>query len=290
MKPNTKKYISYTLKVIASVIAVANISCAIHSLHTGHTQIFKFSINRGNFTEFETVEDDFKGTNFSGAVAVLVTNILLTIGVFAHIDLFSYIWLFVYGSFWLVATFIAPDTYSKLPGICHVLATIISKEHKLDDYYHPVIYTCLKSGSCLIITLLLVLRQKNSQSDASSQTFIMGPRVGHRGRPLKISNSGRMGAKRAIRTKPPRIPALREEQPDIYATPNLGRSLATVSSSCNETLMDSTDTLVTEMTSTPGLVNLSLQKKNHFKYMQSDMVNLSNQSEECSFDVLRNSV
>ena len=155
MNSNTKKGLHCILKAQATAIAILNISLAIHSLHTGQAH-----------------KSD--GTNFSGDVTVLVTNILLTVGIFADLDLFLYIWLFVYGSFWLVAIFVAPETYPKLPGISHFIAKTISEEYDLDKYYRPIMYTCLKLISVLVIILLMFVRRKTFTTDSSSQTLLLG--------------------------------------------------------------------------------------------------------------------
>ena len=90
MSSNTKKYLYYILKAQATAIAVANISCSIHTLHQGHTHVVDISSESGA-TNVTTYDDEANGTNFSGAIAVLVTNMLLTIGILAQIDLFLYI-------------------------------------------------------------------------------------------------------------------------------------------------------------------------------------------------------
>ena len=43
LNSNTKKYLYYILKAQAAAIAIANISCSIHSLHHGHTHVFQLS-------------------------------------------------------------------------------------------------------------------------------------------------------------------------------------------------------------------------------------------------------
>ena len=290
MNIKTKKYVYLILKALTTVIAVANVSCAIHSLHKEHTQIFQFSIHGSNSTEFRAYEDNFDGTNFSGAIAVLVFNMLLTVGIFADIDLFSYIWLFLYGSFWLVAIFIAPETYQKLPGMSHFLTRVISQDFNLDNHYRPIIYTCLKLTCCLVIILLLVVRKQTLQTHSSSQTFIIRPSLKNKLRRSRTSNRSCMSSSNVIPAASGNIPTLSNEHVSIDSTPTFGRSLATISTVANTSSMNSTDTLVSEMTSTPSVVNSYPHHTTAHDTLITDVINKSNQSEDRSFDVLRSRI
>ena len=90
--------------------------------------------------------------------------------------MFLYIWIFVYASFWLVAIFVAPEMYPTLPGLSHFIAKLISEVYDLDKYYRPIMYTCLKLVSFLVIILLMFVRRKTFKTDTSSQALLFQPK------------------------------------------------------------------------------------------------------------------
>ena len=175
------KFLYYILKAQATAIAIANIGCSIHTLYQGHSREFEVFGENGfkNVTIHEKLKSD---TSFSGAIAALVTNMLLTIGIYSEIDLFFYIWLFVYGSFWVVFVFVAPEAYHKLPGISHYFATMISEKYHLDERDRPKIYTCLKFISCLVIILLLYVRTKTILVHKRKDTCSVGTQMPNKSR------------------------------------------------------------------------------------------------------------
>ena len=275
MNSNTKKWLHYILKAQATAIAILNISLAIHSLHIG--QVHKTD-----------------GTNFSGDITVLVTNILLIVGIFADLDLFLYIWLFVYGSFWLVAIFVAPETYPKLPGISHSIAKIISEVYDLDKYYRPIMYTCLKLVSVLVIILLMFVRRKTFKTDTSSQTLLFRPKRKYgtqmrrnRYKRLRTLHRKNLASNVSISTEPDGTSSTSSGTQFIDSTPTIGRRIGTTNHSNNSSLTASTETLVDKLTSTPSVANVRIQQSIDFETIQDDVSNQLNQSEDCSFDVLQ---
>ena len=285
-----KTYFWYTLKILATVIAVSNIGCAIHRMHTDHAQILEFSIvNENNITEhFESFERNSSGSNFNGAVAVLVANGLLTVGIFANIDLFLYIWLFVYGSFMVVAVFIAPETYQKLPGISHSLSKVLSQKYLLSKDYRPLIYICFKSVCCLVITAILVLKKNISVFAARYHHSPIGSKT--KTKKKKIKGSPKITTNAATQSGTSDTFDLRDENFIVEETPDLGRRSAK-STSTNTTSLGSTSTLVSQMTSTPSVANsIGRLAKDSNAVSINYSANHLHQSEECSFDVLRTGI
>ena len=174
MNNNLLRATHLTLKVLTISIALANMYCAIKALHKFDKQFLQHAFPTNFSYTSKMEEDNAAGTYFNGATVVLVYNMLLMVDVFAELELFSYIWLFLYGIFWLVAIFIAPEAYNKFPGISHVLTNVILEECQLDSYLEPIIYTILKWTCFVIILLSIIVRNKYSQTSSISRTFIIG--------------------------------------------------------------------------------------------------------------------
>lgn len=275
MNSNTKKWLHYILRAQATAVAILDISLAIHSLHTGQAH-----------------KPD--GTNFSGDVTVLVTNILLTVGIFADLDLFLCIWLFVYGSFWLVAMFVAPEAYPKLPGISHFIAKTITEEYDLDKYYRPIMYTCLKLISVLVIILLMFVRRKTFKTDTSSQTPLLGSKRKYgtqtrrnRYKRVRTSYKRNLTSNGHITTEPVNTSNTSSRKQYIDCIPKFGKGIATTNHSNSSSLTESTETLVEKFTSTPSVANMRVQQSTDFVTIPDDASNQLNQSEDWSFDVLQ---
>ena len=284
LNSSTKKYLYYILKAQATAIAIANISCSIHSLHHGHTHVFQLS-SESDALNVTTCKDDTIGTNFSGAIAVLVTNILLAIGIFSDIDLFLYIWLFVYGSFWLVFIFVAPEAYHKLPGLSHYLAEMISKRFQLDESDRPKIYTCLKLISCLVIILLLYVRTKMVPVQKCKETFSVGTQISNKSRRLRSAKRKKVILDDPALSERAVICSLHEKKPCYDSTPTFKRNSTTVSFLTNTSFTASTDTLVDNQTSTPSCATIKETQSNRLHSKGS-----MNDSEEASFDVLQSRI
>ena len=289
MSSNTKKYLYCILKAQATAIAVANISCSIHSIHQGHTHAPDVSSESGS-TNVTTNEVEANGTNFSGAIAVLVTNMLLTIGILAQIDLFLYIWLFVYGSFWLVFIFVAPEAYQKLPGISHYLAKIISEHYHLDQSDRPKIYTCLKLISCLIILLLLYVRTKTVPIIERKETFNVGTQISNKSKRYSRSKKKKVSLDYPALSERAVICSLHKKQPCYDSTSTFKRNVMNISSLTNTSMSASTDTLVDDLTSTPSCTSATRAHANKFKPNEVQNPQQLNESEECSFDILQSRV
>ena len=78
------------------------------------------------------------------------------------------------------------------------------------------------------------------------------------------------------------IPTISNEHVAIDTTPTFGRSLATISTTANTSPLNSTETLVSEMTSTPSVVNLCLHQATECRTLVTEVMDQSNQSEDYS--------
>ena len=284
----TAKFLNYTLKALATAIAIANISCSIYALGQGHTRIFETSSDNEirNVTTYESHKND---TNFSGALAALVTNMLLVIGIFSDIDLFVYIWLFIYGSFWIVFIFVSPEAYHKLPGISHYFARMITEQYHLDERDRPMVYTCLKLISCLAILLLLYARKKNPVHKCKEKRSV-GTQMPNKSRIHGPSSKVKAILDDSALSERTIIYSLQEQKPCYNSTPTFKRNSTRVPSQTNASFSASTDTLIYDHTSTPSFVILKETSDNRSKSKSLRNFNHMNESKECSFDVLQNTI
>ena len=285
MNSKTAKCIYYTLKALATAIAIANISCSIYTLGQGNTHIFETSSDNEirNVTTYENHKDD---TNFSGALAALVTNMLLVIGIFSDIDLFLYIWLFIYGSFWLVFIFVSPEAYHKLPGISHYFARMITKRYHLDERDRPRVYTCLKLISCLAILLLLCVRKKNKAHKCKEKRSV-GTQMPNKSRTHGSSSTGKAILDDSALSERTIIYSLQKQKPCYGSTPSSRRNSTQIPSRANASFSASTDTLIYGYTSTPSFAILKEKSVDRSKSKSLRNFYHMNESKECSFDVLQ---
>ena len=284
----TAKFLYYTLKALASAIAIANISCSIYTLGQGHTRIFETSSDNEirNVTTYENHRND---TNFSGALAALVTNMLLVIGIFSDIDLFFYIWLFIYGSFWLVFIFVSPEAYHKLPGISHYFARMITKRYHLDERDRPRVYTCLKLISCLAILLLLYVRKKNTVHKCKEKRTV-GTQMPNKSRIHGSSSKVKAILDDSTLSERTIIYSLQEQKPCYNSTPSFKKNSSKVPSRTNASFSASTDTLICGNSSTPSFAILKETSADRSKSKSLRNFYHMNESKECSFDILQSTL
>ena len=284
----TAKCLYYTLKALATAIAIANISCSIYTFGQVHTRIFKTS-SENEIRNVTTYENHKNGTNFSGGIAALVTNMLLVIGIFSDIDLFLYIWLFIYGSFWLVFIFVSPEAYHKLPGISHYFTRMISERYHLDERDRPRVYTCLKLISCLARLLLLYVR-KNNPVHRCKEKRTVGTQMPNKSRIHGPSSKEKAILDDSALSERTNIYSLQEQKPCYNSTPTFKRNSTQVPSRTNASFSASTDTLIYSYTSTPSFVILKETSTIRSKSKSLRNFYNMNESKECSFDILQSTL
>ena len=188
----------------------------------------------------------------------------------------------------VVAVFIAPETYQKLPGISHSLSKLLSQKYHLSKDYRPLIYICFKSVCCLVVTAMLVLKKNVSEIAARYHHLPIDPKT--KTKKKKIRSSPKITTNAATQSGTSDTCDLRDENLVVEGTPNLGRHSAT-STSTNTTLLGSTSTLVSQMTSTPSVANsIGRLSKDSNTVSANYGANPLHLSEECSFDVLRTGI